>query len=221
MDGWSLFRKFSSRVKRRSRTPTTHSATIDVVDEPTMTSSIAVPETQSILLLYGPKQPYKVVENYPVPKLENEDEVLVKTCTIGLNPIDWKAPDYNFAIPELPYISGRESSGDVCQVLGASSRLKTGDRVRPPIVTYAINASQCSRILIVNRSSLYPQITGILERQHTRSSSLLLTSMPSDYLPSFHTKKAPRWGSPSWPLHSRWVYAWVSISATCWTGRIF
>ncbi|CAN8101275.1 unnamed protein product [Discula destructiva] len=90
---------------------------------------IIVPETQSILLLYGPRQPYKVVDNYPVPELKNEHEILVKTCAIGLNPIDWKAPDYNFAIPELPYISGRESSGDICRVLDASSRLKNGDRV--------------------------------------------------------------------------------------------
>lgn len=131
MDGWSLFRKFSSKVKRQSKaTDNTRSTTAGIVDRPTMTSSIIVPETQSILLLYGPKQPYRVVENYPVPKLKNEDEVLVKTCAIGLNPIDWKAPDYNFAIPELPYISGRESSGDVCQVFNASSRLKNGDRVR-------------------------------------------------------------------------------------------
>lgn len=38
--------------------------------------------------------------------------------------------DFNFAIPELPYISGRELSGDVCRVLDSSSRLKLGDRVR-------------------------------------------------------------------------------------------
>lgn len=133
MDGWSLFRKFSSRVqKRRSKAPATHSAKVQsrLVDAPTMTSSKPVPETQSVLLLYGPKQPYEVVENYPVPKLKNEAEVLVKTSAIGLNPIDWKAPDYNFAIPELPYLSGRESSGDVCQVFNTSSRLKVGDRVR-------------------------------------------------------------------------------------------
>lgn len=38
--------------------------------------------------------------------------------------------DFNFAIPELPYISGRELSGDICRVLDSSSRLKLGDRVR-------------------------------------------------------------------------------------------
>ncbi|PSR87429.1 chaperonin 10-like protein [Coniella lustricola] len=91
--------------------------------------SSAVPETQRILLLHGPRQPYKLVEDYPVPKLQGDAEVLVKTNTIGLNPIDWKAPDYNFAIPELPYISGRELSGDICQISSESSRFKIGDRV--------------------------------------------------------------------------------------------
>lgn len=51
-----------------------------------------VPDTQKILLLYGPRQPYKVVDDYAVPKLHSDDEVLVRTRTIGLNPIDWKAP---------------------------------------------------------------------------------------------------------------------------------
>lgn len=54
--------------------------------------SAMVPQTQRILLLHGPRQPYKLVEDYPVPKLQGDSEVLVKTNTIGLNPIDWKAP---------------------------------------------------------------------------------------------------------------------------------
>lgn len=37
--------------------------------------------------------------------------------------------DFNFAIPVLPYISGRELSGEVCQVANSSSRLSPGDRV--------------------------------------------------------------------------------------------
>ncbi|KAF3762197.1 hypothetical protein M406DRAFT_45552 [Cryphonectria parasitica EP155] len=94
-----------------------------------MSSPATVPETQRVLLLYGPRQPYKVVQDYPVPRLQGDAEILVKTNTIGLNPIDWKAPDFNFAIPELPYLSGRELSGDVCQLSSDSSRFKVGDRV--------------------------------------------------------------------------------------------
>lgn len=165
-------------------------------EPPSVTPSVAVPETQSILLLYAPKQPYTVVDNYPVPKLKNEDEVLVKTCAIGLNPIDWKAPDYNFAIPELPYISGRESSGDVCQVFNASSRLKRGDRVSFPTLTQGCHlprSVQQNTHLSLDRSSPYPQTTGILARQHTRNLSSLLTSMQSDYLLRSHMKRVQRW----------------------------
>lgn len=42
--------------------------------------------------------------------------------------------DFNFAIPELPYISGRELSGNICRISDSSSRLKLGDRVRPRVL---------------------------------------------------------------------------------------
>jgi NADPH:quinone reductase-like Zn-dependent oxidoreductase len=51
-----------------------------------------VPDSQSVLLLHGAKQPYEVAEGYAVPKAETEHELLVKVQVIGLNPIDWKAP---------------------------------------------------------------------------------------------------------------------------------
>ncbi|TDZ21988.1 Trans-enoyl reductase lepG [Colletotrichum orbiculare MAFF 240422] len=89
-----------------------------------------IPETQTVLILHAAKQPYEVAERYPVPEIQDEREVLVKTESIGLNPIDWKAPDFNFAIPSLPYISGRELVGRVVRRSGNSqSRLKNGDQV--------------------------------------------------------------------------------------------
>lgn len=51
-----------------------------------------VPEKQTVLLLHAAKQPYQLTEDYPVPQLEEEHDVLVRTQAIGLNPIDWKAP---------------------------------------------------------------------------------------------------------------------------------
>lgn len=94
MDGWALFRKLSSKLKRSKRTTSVKSPIVidAVTSPPAMSSPTAVPETQRILLLYGPKQPYQVVDNYAVPKLQGNEEVLVRTNTIGLNPIDWKAP---------------------------------------------------------------------------------------------------------------------------------
>ncbi|EGO56009.1 hypothetical protein NEUTE1DRAFT_124286 [Neurospora tetrasperma FGSC 2508] len=90
---------------------------------------LPAPEKQTVLLLHAAKQPYQLTEDYPVPRVEGEHDVLVRTQTIGLNPIDWKAPDFNFAIPELPYISGRELAGEVVQTSRKDSRLKPRDRV--------------------------------------------------------------------------------------------
>lgn len=53
---------------------------------------LPTPEKQTVLLLHAAKQPYQLTEDYPVPRVEGEHDVLVRTQTIGLNPIDWKAP---------------------------------------------------------------------------------------------------------------------------------
>lgn len=161
MSAWaSLYRRFSNRLKRKN---TQAQQAGDTSQTAVMPSTASVPGTQTVLLLHGPRQPYQLVDDYPVPQVRGEHEVLVRTQSIGLNPIDWKAPyglihfplprspfipaclprfftlltimltlscsDFNFAIPTLPYISGRELAGDVIQTSSASSRVKVGDRV--------------------------------------------------------------------------------------------
>ncbi|KAI9172802.1 flavin-binding monooxygenase [Paramyrothecium foliicola] len=86
-------------------------------------------DTQTVLLLHGPRQPYQIAKEHPIPSLQNDFEVLVRVKAIGLNPIDWKAPDFNFGIPQLPYISGRELSGEVVSVGSRSSKWKQNDKV--------------------------------------------------------------------------------------------
>ncbi|KAH6609296.1 alcohol dehydrogenase -like domain-containing [Trichoderma cornu-damae] len=86
-------------------------------------------QAQTVLLLHGPRQAYQITSGYDVPALFEDDETLIKTHTIGLNPIDWKAPDYNFGIATLPYIAGRELAGRVITTPRRDSRLKEGDRV--------------------------------------------------------------------------------------------
>ncbi|KIY00667.1 uncharacterized protein Z520_03332 [Fonsecaea multimorphosa CBS 102226] len=96
------------------------------------TSSSSLPcisTQQRALLLHGPKQPYAEVLDHPIPPLLDNRELLVWNRVIGLNPIDWKAPDFNFGIPELPYISGRELVGEVAISPRQESRFKPGDSV--------------------------------------------------------------------------------------------
>ncbi|KAK3385966.1 chaperonin 10-like protein [Podospora didyma] len=129
MTNLSFFRRMSLQRIRKSST-SVHSEpekpTLLVEEELPIPTT---PETQTVLLLHAARQPYQLTEGYSVPQLQDEHEVLVRTQAIGLNPIDWKAPDFNFAIPELPYISGRELAGEVVKIPGKASRLQSRDRV--------------------------------------------------------------------------------------------
>ncbi|KAI4671880.1 uncharacterized protein J4E78_000378 [Alternaria triticimaculans] len=96
-----------------------------------------LPRVQSALKLHAIRQPYEVSADHPLPSIQHDSELLVKVQAVGLNPIDWKAPDYNFGIPTLPYISGREYSGTaLITPTTPSSRIKKGDRVLVPSTDY-------------------------------------------------------------------------------------
>ncbi|KAK8105247.1 GroES-like protein [Apiospora kogelbergensis] len=84
---------------------------------------------QKAAVLRSLKQPYLVDHDCAVPKVLHEWEILVKSHVIGLNPIDWKAPDFGFGIPTLPYTGGRELAGRVIQASKSTSRVKEGDNV--------------------------------------------------------------------------------------------
>jgi hypothetical protein len=98
-------------------------------------ASKKTPLTQNALLLHGKRLPYTLAPSHNVPQIkQGKDELLIKVQTIGLNPIDWKAPDYGFAIPVLPYIAGRDFVGVVIcsndpEKLNSSERIKSGDVV--------------------------------------------------------------------------------------------
>ncbi|GAA5968803.1 hypothetical protein JCM3765_001270 [Sporobolomyces pararoseus] len=87
-----------------------------------------LPETQSALLVHGPRQKYQL-SSIPLPVLKSEDEVLVRIEAIGLNPVDWKGPAYNFALPVLPALNGRDLAGTVSKIGSQVQRFRVGDRV--------------------------------------------------------------------------------------------
>lgn len=51
-----------------------------------------VPENQSALLLPAIRTPYELKLDHTIPTIQHDHELLVKVTSIGLNPIDWKAP---------------------------------------------------------------------------------------------------------------------------------
>ncbi|KAF1925019.1 GroES-like protein [Didymella exigua CBS 183.55] len=97
----------------------------------------ARPEQQSALLLHAIRQPYEVASDHAVPEIQNDTELLVKVTAAGLNPIDWKSPDFNFGVPVFPFISGRELSGVVVKAPNTPhARIREGDVVTIPSTDY-------------------------------------------------------------------------------------
>jgi hypothetical protein len=55
-------------------------------------SMTRVPLTQKALVLYCFKQQYVLDSQHAVPVVRSPEEILIHVESIGLNPIDWKAP---------------------------------------------------------------------------------------------------------------------------------
>jgi hypothetical protein len=69
---------------------------------------------------------------HPFPELEHEREVVIRNHATGLNPIDFKSVDYNFCLPEFPWVTGREMAGTVEHVgreVEREGKIRVDDRV--------------------------------------------------------------------------------------------
>ncbi|KAL4928170.1 zinc-binding alcohol dehydrogenase family protein [Aspergillus undulatus] len=97
--------------------------------------------TQRALLVHAAQQPYALVTDHAIPSILHRDELLIKVTAIGLNPVDWKGPAYNFGLPSLPWVNGRDLAGIVVDThpthsSHSQSRLKKGDLVLVPSTDY-------------------------------------------------------------------------------------
>jgi hypothetical protein len=91
---------------------------------------------QDLLLLHGPRQKYTLEKAQGIPELRGDDEILVQTLAIGLNPVDWKGADYGFGQPSYPWVNGRDFAGIVVKASRKDSRIKQGDIVFGPSTDY-------------------------------------------------------------------------------------
>jgi len=57
-----------------------------------------IPSGQKVLSLLAIRQRYHVEEGHPIPTIHHDHEILVSTEVVGLNPIDWKAPQVKLHI---------------------------------------------------------------------------------------------------------------------------
>ncbi|CZT01008.1 related to oxidoreductase [Rhynchosporium agropyri] len=94
---------------------------------------------QNVLLLHAPKQRYEHTTQQPIPELETDREMLVEVEVVGLNPIDWKAPDFGWGLPALPCISGRDLAGKVVRTPKQRSRFSKGDTIMAISTDYRDN----------------------------------------------------------------------------------
>ncbi|KAL4952631.1 oxidoreductase [Aspergillus filifer] len=93
--------------------------------------------SQQALLLKAVNKEYTLVKDHAVPKLLHPDEILIRVAAVGLNPVDWKAPAFNFGIPGLPWVFGRDFAGTVVKTSHHSSnRIQVGDFVLVPSTDY-------------------------------------------------------------------------------------
>ncbi|KAL4756206.1 zinc-binding alcohol dehydrogenase family protein [Aspergillus foveolatus] len=94
--------------------------------------------TQRALLVHAAQQPYALVTDHAVPAILHKDEILIKVIAIGLNPVDWKGPAYNFGLPSFPWVNGRDLAGVVVEASDQTegSRLRKGDLVLVPSTDY-------------------------------------------------------------------------------------
>lgn len=76
--------------------------------------------------------------DHPFPEMAHAKEVVIKNMATGLNPIDYKSVDYNFCLPEFPWITGREMSGVVEEVGDEVEGIKVGDLVWTSEFTLAL-----------------------------------------------------------------------------------
>lgn len=92
MSGVSFLRRVSLHGFRGSLSRSKSNEPQPEMDQPPSQQPLVLPKTQTVLLLHAARQPYDLTEDYPVPELRDDHEVLVRTRAIGLNPVDWKAP---------------------------------------------------------------------------------------------------------------------------------
>lgn len=61
------------------------------------------PQVQKALVV-ARKGEYEIRHDFPMPVV-GEDEIMIHNRYVGLNPIDWKSVDFNFCLPQFPWVS--------------------------------------------------------------------------------------------------------------------
>jgi len=111
-----------------------------ILEDTTLKSNQSLPWTQQQQLqLQTIKAPFQLIDGAELPEFQHGAELLIRVDTIGLNPIDWKAPMFGFGIPSLPCVLGRDYVGVV--VKNPSSRTEVDQTRSIPIGSVVVGVS--------------------------------------------------------------------------------
>lgn len=118
---------------------------------------LSIEKKKNRALIVASKGTYDLVHE-EFPEMAHEKEVVIRNMATGLNPIDFKSVDYNFCLPEFPWITGREMAGVVEEMGEGVEGLRVGDRVwtsefspAPPFSILPVER----RVLIQNTGTYY------------------------------------------------------------------
>lgn len=102
------------------------------------------------------RKTYELQHSCPEPEFLNDEEVMIRNYAAGLNPIDWKSVDFNFCLPEFPWVTGREMAGIVHKVAPGVTRLKPGDRVWTSTYYRDVRAGCFQDLVVVPEHTVLP-----------------------------------------------------------------
>ncbi|KAI1340157.1 GroES-like protein [Xylariaceae sp. FL0016] len=137
-NSWKTVRTLLKRIRAKSiASEKAHTQVIEAICKDSVTSADESteklagdiePRKVQKALIVARKGEYEIRHDFPIPEI-GEDEVMIRSHYVGLNPIDWKSVDYNFCLPQFPWVTGREMSGVVARVGSKVKSLHKGDSV--------------------------------------------------------------------------------------------
>ncbi|KAI1442584.1 GroES-like protein [Annulohypoxylon stygium] len=167
-NSWKTVRTLLRRIRAKSNSTPHEKSQSSVIHDigkgstPTTTDESAnvsvaeftIPRTQKALVV-ARKGEYEIRHDFPMP-IVGDDEIMIRSHYVGLNPIDWKSVDYNFCLPDFPWVTGREMSGVVAQVGSAVTSFKEGDSVWTSTYYKDVRAGCFQEFVVVPSHTVLP-----------------------------------------------------------------